>query len=163
LCWWLAPDIYTSGNRIWLAGFIIEADHQIASVLVAEGQSCSGNLLLSFWIPGQSSSSARYYAILVLLLSLIATRGDDPLVVKDSEAVQYVGKNVEVRGIVVSVTTSPLGTTFNRFRTRIPQLDIRRVHSDGVKKGDCPVGLHAPRENHRHHRHDRTLPTEAGD
>ena len=46
----LKPDIYTSGNRIRLAGFIIEADHQIASVLVAEGQSSSGNLLLSFWI-----------------------------------------------------------------------------------------------------------------
>jgi len=45
----LKPDIYTSGNRIRLAGFIIEADHQIASVLVAEGQSSSGNLLLSFW------------------------------------------------------------------------------------------------------------------
>src|SRR5271165_2726355 len=44
----LKPDIYTSGNRIRLAGLIIEADHQIASVLVAQGQSSSCNLLLSF-------------------------------------------------------------------------------------------------------------------
>ena len=60
------------------------------------------------------------FAILVLLLCLIATRADDPLVIKDSEAVRYVGKNVEVHGLVVSVTTSPLGTTFINFRTRIP-------------------------------------------
>jgi hypothetical protein len=46
--------------------------------------------------------------ILGLLLCLIATRADEPLVIKDSEAAQYVGKNVEVRGLVVSVTISPL-------------------------------------------------------
>ena len=55
------------------------------------------------------------FAILVLLLCLIATRADDPLVIKDSKAVHYVGKNVEVRGLVVSVTSSPLGTTFINF------------------------------------------------
>ena len=33
----LKPDIFTSGNRIRLAGFIIEADYQVPSVLVAEG------------------------------------------------------------------------------------------------------------------------------
>ena len=32
--------------------------------------------------------------------------------IKDSEPIKYVGKEVEVRGWVVSVTTSPLGTTF---------------------------------------------------
>jgi RecJ-like exonuclease len=36
-------------------------------------------------------------------------------VIKDSEAIQYVGQEVEVRGRVVSVTTSPLGTTFINF------------------------------------------------
>jgi len=33
--------------------------------------------------------------------------------IRDSEAIQYLGKEVEVRGWVVSVTTSPLGTTFS--------------------------------------------------
>jgi DNA/RNA endonuclease YhcR with UshA esterase domain len=60
------------------------------------------------------------FAILVLLLCLIATRADDPLVIKDSEAVHYVGKNVQVRGLVVSVTTSPLGTTFINFGRKYP-------------------------------------------
>ena len=60
------------------------------------------------------------FAILVLLLCLIATRADDPLVIKDSEAVHYVGKNVEVRGLVVSVTISPLGTAFINFGREYP-------------------------------------------
>ena len=46
------------------------------------------------------------FAILGLLLLLIAASADELMVIKDSEAVQYVGKNVEVRGLVVSVTTS---------------------------------------------------------
>jgi RecJ-like exonuclease len=54
-------------------------------------------------------------AILALPLCAIATRGDKPIVIKDSEAIQYVGQEVEVRGRVVSVTTSPLGTTFINF------------------------------------------------
>jgi DNA/RNA endonuclease YhcR with UshA esterase domain len=54
-------------------------------------------------------------AILGLLLCAIAARGDKPIVIKDSEAIQYVGQEVEVRGRVVSVTTSPLGTTFINF------------------------------------------------
>ena len=41
--------------------------------------------------------------------------------VKDSEAIQYVGKEVEVRGGVVSVTTSPLGTTFINFGGEYPK------------------------------------------
>jgi hypothetical protein len=44
----LKPDIYAIGHRIRLAGLIIESDHQIASVLVSESQSSSGDLLLSF-------------------------------------------------------------------------------------------------------------------
>jgi DNA/RNA endonuclease YhcR with UshA esterase domain len=54
-------------------------------------------------------------AILALLLSVILARADKPIVIKDSEAIQYVGKEVEVRGCVVSVTTSPLGTAFINF------------------------------------------------
>jgi len=56
-----------------------------------------------------------FNAILALLLCVIAARGDEPIVIKDSEAIQYVGKEVEVRGRVASVTTSPLGTTFINF------------------------------------------------
>jgi hypothetical protein len=41
-------------------------------------------------------------------------------VIKDSEAVQYVGKNVEVRGLVVSVTASPLGTACISFGREYP-------------------------------------------
>ena len=59
-------------------------------------------------------------AIFSLLLCLIAARADELPVIKDSEAVQYVGKNVEVRGLVVSVTTSPLGTAFINFGREYP-------------------------------------------
>jgi hypothetical protein len=72
-------------------------------------------------------SSIRYgsimrplFAIFSLLLCLIATRADELPVIKDSEAVQYVGKNVEVRGLVVSVTTSPLGTACISFGREYP-------------------------------------------
>jgi hypothetical protein len=38
----------------------------------------------------------------------ITARADKPTVIKDSEAIQYVGKEVAVYGQVGSVTTSPL-------------------------------------------------------
>jgi hypothetical protein len=57
-------------------------------------------------------------------------------VIKDSEAVQYVGRNVEVRGFVVSVATSPLGTTFIIFGREYPKSDIRGVHCSRVKNSD---------------------------
>ena len=60
------------------------------------------------------------FAILGLLLCLIATQADVPPVIKDSEAARYVGKNVEVSGLVVSVTTSPLGTSFINFGREYP-------------------------------------------
>ena len=41
-------------------------------------------------------------------------------VIKDSEAIQYIGKNVEVRGFVVSVTTSALGTGLINFGRDYP-------------------------------------------
>ena len=47
-------------------------------------------------------------------------RADEQGVIKDSEAVRYVGRYVEVRGFVVSVTTSPLGTTFINFGREYP-------------------------------------------
>ena len=66
------------------------------------------------------SDMRPFFAILGLLLCLIATRADDPFVIKDSKAVRYVGKNVEVRGFVVSVTTSPIGTAFINFGQEYP-------------------------------------------
>src|SRR5438105_15564147 len=61
-----------------------------------------------------------FLAILSLALCSITTRASELPVIKDSEAVKYVGKNVEVRGLVVSVTTSPLGTAFINFGKEYP-------------------------------------------
>ena len=60
------------------------------------------------------------FAIVALLLWAIAAHADEPKVIKDSEAIRYVGKEVEVRGRVVSVTTSPLGTAFINFGGEYP-------------------------------------------
>jgi hypothetical protein len=60
------------------------------------------------------------FAFLGLLLCLIPMRADEQGVIKDSEAVGHVGQYVEVRGFVVSVTTSPLGTTFINFGREYP-------------------------------------------
>ena len=60
------------------------------------------------------------FAFLGLLFCLIPMRADEQGVIKDSEAVRYVGRYVEVRGFVVSVTTSPLGTTFINFGREYP-------------------------------------------
>src|SRR5215471_9605729 len=62
-----------------------------------------------------------FIATLALLLCAITAREDKPIVIKDSEAIRYVGKEVEVRGRVVSVTTSPLGTTFINFGREYPR------------------------------------------
>ena len=61
-----------------------------------------------------------FIAILALLLCAIVARTGEPIVIKDSEAIKYVGKEAEVRGRVVSVTTSPLGTTFINFGGEYP-------------------------------------------
>ena len=60
------------------------------------------------------------FAILALVLCAIVAHADKPIVVKDSEAIQYIGKEAEVRGRVVSVTASPLGTTFINFGGEYP-------------------------------------------
>jgi hypothetical protein len=54
------------------------------------------------------------------LLWVISIWGDEQAVIEDSEAIQYVGRYVEVRGFVVSVTTSPLGTAFINFGRDYP-------------------------------------------
>ena len=41
-----------------------------------------------------------FIAILALILCAIAARADKLIVIKDSEAIQYVGKEAEVRGRV---------------------------------------------------------------
>jgi DNA/RNA endonuclease YhcR with UshA esterase domain len=73
------------------------------------------------------------FAILSLLLCLISTQADDLPVIKDSEAVQYVGKNVEVRGFVVSVTSSPLGTAFINFGREYPNQTFAGFIAAGSK------------------------------
>jgi RecJ-like exonuclease len=60
------------------------------------------------------------FAIVALLLCAIVAYADRPIVIQESEAIQYVGKEVEVRGKVVSVTTSPLGTAFINFGREYP-------------------------------------------
>jgi hypothetical protein len=61
-----------------------------------------------------------FYVFLGLLLWLIPIRADEQVVIKDSEAIRYVGRYVEVCGLVVSVTTSPFGTTFINFGREYP-------------------------------------------
>ena len=62
----------------------------------------------------------RICLFIALLLCVTVARADEPTVIKDSEATRYVGKGVEVRGRVVSVTTSPLGTAFINFGGEYP-------------------------------------------
>jgi hypothetical protein len=81
------------------------------------------------------------FAILALLLCAIAAHADKPIVIKDSEAIRYVGQEVEVRGRVVSVTTSPLGTTFINFGGEYPNQRFAGF-----------IAAHDPGENHQHHR-----------
>ena len=61
-----------------------------------------------------------FFVFLALLLCLIPIRAAEQLVIKDSEAIRYVGRYVEVCGLVVSVTTSPLGTAFINFGREYP-------------------------------------------
>ena len=60
------------------------------------------------------------FAIVASLLWAVVAHADKPVAIKDSEAIRYVGKEVEVRGRVASVTTSPLGTTFINFGGEYP-------------------------------------------
>jgi RecJ-like exonuclease len=73
------------------------------------------------------------FAILGLSLCLVAARADELPVIKDSEAVQYVGKNVEVRGFVISVTISPLGTAFINFGRDYPNQTFAGFIAAGSK------------------------------
>ena len=69
------------------------------------------------------SKCIHFLAFLGLLFCLTPIRADGQTVIKDSDGIRYVGRYVEVRGVVVSVTTSPLGTVFINFGRDTP---IRR-------------------------------------
>jgi hypothetical protein len=76
------------------------------------------------------------FAILCLLLCVTTIRADELPVIKDSEAVEYVGKNVEVRGLVVSVTISPLGTACISFGREYPDQTFAGFIAAGSKMAD---------------------------
>src|SRR5580692_1669746 len=61
-----------------------------------------------------------FFTFLGLLLCLITIRADEQTVIKDSEAIRYVGRYVEVYGLVVSVTASPFGTISINFGREYP-------------------------------------------
>jgi DNA/RNA endonuclease YhcR with UshA esterase domain len=73
------------------------------------------------------------YLILSLLLSLIATRAGELPVINDSEAIQYVGKTVEVRGLVAAVVISPLGTALINFGREYPNQTFAGFIAAGSK------------------------------
>jgi hypothetical protein len=60
------------------------------------------------------------FGILALLFFAIVAHADKPIVIKDSEAILYVGQEAEVCGRVISVISSPLGTTFINFGGEYP-------------------------------------------
>jgi hypothetical protein len=79
------------------------------------------------------------FAIFSLLLCLIAAHADELPVIKDSDALHYVGKNVEVRGLVVSVTTSPLGTAGISFGREYPDQTFAGFIESGKFRGVKPL------------------------
>ena len=78
-------------------------------------------------------SHMRPFFAILLLLCFIPAQADELPVINDSEAVQYVGKNVEVRGLVVAVTTSPLGTAFISFGREYPDQTFAGFIAAGSK------------------------------
>jgi len=102
-------------------------------------------------------------AILGLLLCLIATRAEELPVITDSEAIQYVGKNVEVRGFVVSVTTSPLETTLINFGRDYPNQTFAGFIAAGSKIATDRRIATLQGTNDRDYWHNRTLSRKAGD
>ena len=76
------------------------------------------------------------FAIVALLLWAIAAHADEPKVIKDSEAIRYVGKEVEVRGRVVLCDDQPTGYDIYQFRKRISQTNVRWVYFGRVQNSD---------------------------
>jgi hypothetical protein len=77
---------------------------------------CTANRILGYI----SFYMRPLFAFLGLLLCVSSILADEQRVIKDSEAIRYVGRYVEVYGLVVSVTTSPLGTAFINFGREYP-------------------------------------------
>ena len=76
-------------------------------------------------------------------------RPDKPTVIKDSEAIQYVGKEAELRGKVLSVTISPLGKAFVNFGREYPiKCSLGSLRS-GLQLGGS-AHYHDARKNHQH-------------
>ena len=65
----------------------------------------------------RTAVSFTAFLLACLVLHLYA---QDLQVIKDSEAAQYVGKTVEVRGLVVAVYTSENGNIFLNFGAKYP-------------------------------------------
>src|SRR6476661_4186900 len=74
-----------------------------------------------------------FFPFFCLLFSLVVLQADEQLVIKDSEAIQYVGQKAEVRGLVVSVTVSPLGTAFINFGKEYPNQTFAGFIAAGSK------------------------------
>jgi hypothetical protein len=77
---------------------------------------CTANRILGYI----SFYMRPLFAFLGLLLCVSSILADEQRVIKDSEAIRYVGRYVEVCGLVVSVTTSPLGTVSINFGREYP-------------------------------------------
>jgi hypothetical protein len=76
----------------------------------------------------------RFFAISGLMtLLLIGTSAGELPVIEDSEAVRCVGKYVEVRGLVDSITSSPLGTVFINFGRNYPNQTFAGFIAAGSK------------------------------
>src|ERR1700730_13608427 len=77
---------------------------------------CTANRILGYI----SLYMRPLFAFLGLLLCVSSILADEQRVIKDFEAIRYVGRYVEVCGLVVSVTTSPFGTAFINFGREYP-------------------------------------------
>ena len=77
---------------------------------------CAANRILGYI----SLYMRPLFAFFGLLLCVSLILADEQRVIKDSEAIRYVGRYVEVCGFVVSVTTSPFGTAFINFGQEYP-------------------------------------------
>jgi len=82
-------------------------------------QLCALGVRVCVLIESGYENSPRPHRVLFYFSCLTCGAQDLPTV-KDSEAAQYVGKNVEVRGLVVAVYTSKKGNTFLNFGGKYP-------------------------------------------
>jgi hypothetical protein len=76
--------------------------------------------------------------LLFLLALLPKLHGFDLPVIKDSEAAQFVGQSLEVRGLVVAVTTSRKGNTFINFGPPYPNQTLTGYIPAGTALANDP-------------------------